>query len=65
VSGKIFKLMEKRFGFIRPSTGGKEIFFHQSSLGNCEWEALQIGQDVTFDTEDSEKGPRAIRICIP
>jgi len=64
--GTIKKIVsDKGFGFITPSQGGNDIFFHMSSLSGVEFSALQIGQSVTFDVDDNNdrgKGPRAANV---
>ena len=58
-SGTIKRLArEKGFGFIRDE-GGQEWFFHRSSVQGGAFESLQEGQRVSFDEEQSAKGPRA------
>lgn len=64
--GKIKKVVEdKGFGFITPDKG-KDIFFHLSGLKNINFDDLQVGQSVEFETEDGKngKGPRAINITV-
>jgi CspA family cold shock protein len=61
-TGKIKKLVRERgFGFIA-GADGKEVFFHQSGLVNAQFDALNEGQDVEFDVEQSPKGPRAVNV---
>ena len=62
--GKIKKLVRDRgFGFIS-DTDGREVFFHQSSLVETNFAALLEDQQVEFEVEKSDKGPRAINIHI-
>ena len=64
MTGKIKRLTDKGFGFITPDGGdGKDLFFHSSALQGVEFASLQEGDAVTFETEDSEKGPRAINVA--
>jgi len=61
-TGKVRKVVRDRgFGFI-DDRDGRELFFHQSALSNVTFEALIEGQDVSFEVEKSDKGPRAINI---
>jgi CspA family cold shock protein len=53
---------EKGFGFITPEGGAKDVFFHSSSLVEVTFDQLHEGEAVEFDTEDSEKGPRATNV---
>ena len=60
--GKIKKLVRDRgFGFIS-DTDGREVFFHQSGLVDLKFDTLNEEQEVTFEVEKSEKGPRAIDV---
>jgi len=62
--GKIKKLIRDRgFGFIS-DTDGREVFFHQSSLLDIQFDALKEDQEVEFEVEKSDKGPRAINVRI-
>lgn len=54
---------EKNFGFITPEDGSKDVFFHATSLQGVEFGQLQSGDAVTFDVEQSEKGPRAVNVA--
>jgi CspA family cold shock protein len=60
MQGQIAKLKTDRgFGFIRPEGGGKELFFHRSSVADDGYDSLYEGQSVTFESEETPKGPRA------
>lgn len=62
--GKIKKLVRDRgFGFIS-DTDGREMFFHQTGLVETSFSALSEDQQVEFDVEKSDKGPRAINIHV-
>ncbi len=64
MTGKIKRLTDKGFGFITSDDNpDKDIFFHSSALEGAEFNELQEGDSVTFETEDSEKGPRAINVA--
>ena len=56
----IVKLFSDRkgFGFIERE-GGDDIFFHFSSIDMPGFKTLADGEKVTFDVEDSERGPVA------
>ncbi len=63
-TGKIKKLVRERgFGFIS-DTDGREVFFHQSSLIDVKFTDLNEDKEVTFEVENSAKGPRAIDVRI-
>lgn len=48
----------KRFGFITPEEGGKDLFVHQSGLVDN----IAEGDKVSYDVEDGEKGPSAVNV---
>ena len=57
--GQIKKIIRDRgFGFI-DAEDGREIFFHMSSLAEGNFDLLNEGDDVEFEVEKSQKGPRA------
>ena len=63
-TGKIKKLVRDRgFGFIS-DTDGRELFFHQNSLVEVKFDALNEEQSVSYDVEKSEKGLRAVNVHI-
>ncbi|KKQ28054.1 MAG: CspA family cold shock transcriptional regulator [Candidatus Magasanikbacteria bacterium GW2011_GWC2_37_14] len=53
---------EKHFGFITPEDGSKDVFFHESGLVDLQFGDLKAGDMVSFDVEQSDKGPRAINV---
>ncbi|HLD31630.1 MAG TPA: cold shock domain-containing protein [Patescibacteria group bacterium] len=55
---------DKNFGFITPEGGDKDIFFHATSLNGVEFSQLKAGDAVSFDVEDTEKGPRATNVVL-
>ena len=63
-TGKIKKVVRERgFGFIS-DTDGREVFFHQSSLIDTQFDALKEEDNVEFEIENSPKGPRAINVKL-
>ena len=63
MTGTITKMTRDRgFGFIRGEDGA-DYFFHKSELrGGLTFEQLNEGQRVSFQTRESDKGPRAADI---
>ncbi len=59
MTGTIKRLTDKGFGFITPEDNSKDIFFHSESLQGVTFDELKVGDKVSFETEESEKGPRA------
>jgi len=62
MNGVIKTLTDKGFGFITPEGESKDLFFHSSALVDLSYDDLEIGDKVTFETEDSPKGPRATNV---
>ena len=63
-TGKVKKVVRERgFGFIS-DTDGREVFFHQSSLTDTQFDAVKEEDNVEFEIEDSPKGPRAVNVRI-
>ena len=58
--GTVKKIVSDRgFGFIA-ADDGKEYFFHQSGVDtSLNFDSLRGGEAVSFDIEQSQKGPRA------
>lgn len=55
-------IADKHFGFITPEDGSKDVFFHESGLVGVQFMELKAGDVVSFDVEQSEKGPRAVNV---
>jgi CspA family cold shock protein len=54
----------KGYGFIAED-GGKELFFHRSSVSLTEegnLPSLEEGQEVLYEVKDTPKGPQAIQV---
>ncbi len=54
---------QKGFGFITPSSGGKELFVHISNVKG-DAKALQEGQQVEFVEKTGRKGPEATEVSV-
>ena len=50
----------KGFGFITPDDGSKDLFVHQNSI--ADGHTLTEGTKVSFESEPSDKGPRAANV---
>jgi CspA family cold shock protein len=52
----------KGYGFIMPSDGGKDIFVHHSGIHGEGFKTLYEGDEVEFDVEQEDRGPKAIHV---
>jgi len=59
MEGTIKNLTDKGFGFITVEGEEKDLFFHGSELKGVTFSELAIGDKVSFEKVDSEKGPKA------
>jgi CspA family cold shock protein len=50
---------EKGYGFITPDEGGGDVFVHHTAINTTGYRTLEEGQKVTFEIEQSDKGPQA------
>ncbi|MEO8065787.1 MAG: cold shock domain-containing protein [Candidatus Doudnabacteria bacterium] len=62
MNGTIKKLTDKGFGFITVEGQEKDLFFHGKSLVGVTFAELHEGDALTFDMEDSPKGPNAVNV---
>ncbi len=53
---------QKGFGFITPEDGSKDLFVHHSSILIDGFKTLAENQQVEFEVEQSDKGPRAANV---
>jgi CspA family cold shock protein len=53
---------DKGFGFITPDEGAKDLFVHQSGIEAEGFRSLNEGAKVSYDSEPSDKGPRAVNV---
>jgi len=64
LKGEIKRVIRDRgFGFIS-AEDGKEIFFHRSALEGIDFDALEEGNSVEFNSERGPKGLRAVNVRV-
>jgi len=62
--GKISSLFPERgYGFLIKSDG-TEVYFHENSLLNREFQKLKVGTKVRFAEEMGAKGPQASSVTV-
>jgi cold shock protein len=62
MKGSIVRKRDEGYGFIKPETGDKDVFFHASALVEIAFDDLKEGDAVTFDVEEGPKGPAATNV---
>jgi len=50
---------QKNYGFIETPDMDDDVFFHVSEL---DGDAIAEGAEVEFETEEGDKGPRAVGV---
>ena len=53
---------EKGYGFLKPETGGADVFVHHSNINVSGFASLDEGQQVNFEIGSGPKGPTAINV---
>ena len=60
--GKIARLTDRGFGFIKREGADKDLFFHSKELQNVQFDDLREGDSVQFEVSESPKGPNATKV---
>jgi cold shock protein len=53
---------DKGFGFVTPDEGGKDLFVHHTGIEGTGFRSLQEGSKVSYEEEQSDKGPKAVKV---
>lgn len=59
MNGVIKTKTDKGFGFITVEGQEKDLFFHSNDLSGISFDELNVGDSVTFEIVQSDKGPNA------
>jgi len=62
MNGVIKTLTDRGFGFISREGEAKDLFFHSKELQGVTFDELKVGDAVTFEVVDGEKGPSAVGV---
>ncbi len=62
MTGTIKTLTPRGFGFISRDGETKDLFFHSKDLQGVVFDDLKVGDTVTFEVADGEKGPYASNV---
>ena len=63
MTGTIKTLTDRGFGFIAREGEAKDLFFHSKELRGVTFDELKVGDVVTFEVVDGEKGPSATNVA--
>ncbi|OGZ04504.1 MAG: cold-shock protein [Candidatus Lloydbacteria bacterium RIFCSPHIGHO2_01_FULL_41_20] len=59
MTGTIKTLTPKGFGFISRDGEAKDLFFHSTELNGVTYDELKVGDTVSFEVTQGDKGPAA------
>ena len=59
MTGTIKTKTDKGFGFITVEGQEKDLFFHSNDVADVTFDELNVGDAVTFEIAQSDKGPNA------
>ncbi len=62
MTGTIKTLTDRGFGFIAREGEAKDLFFHSKELQGVTFDELKVGDTVTFEVVDGDKGPAATNV---
>jgi CspA family cold shock protein len=63
MNGTIKTLTDRGFGFITREGEAKDLFFHSKDLTGVKFDELKVGDMVTFEVVQGEKGPAATNVA--
>ena len=55
-------ISEKGFGFITREGESKDLFFHTKDVVGVTFDELKVGDVVSFEVVDTEKGQAAVKV---
>lgn len=61
-TGTIKTLTDRGFGFISREGEAKDLFFHSKELQGVAYDDLKVGDQVSFEVMQGEKGPAATNV---
>lgn len=62
MTGTIKTLTDRGFGFIAREGEAKDLFFHSKELSGVTFDELKVGDTVSFEVIEAEKGPAAVNV---
>ena len=64
MTGTIKTLTDRGFGFIAREGEVKDLFFHSKDLVGITYDELKVGDTVTFEITEGQKGPAATNVAL-
>ena len=55
-------MTDRGFGFISREGETKDLFFHSKDLNGVTFEELKVGDTLTFEVSEGQKGPAAVNV---
>ena len=55
-------MTDRGFGFIAREGETKDLFFHSKDLNGVTFEELKVGDVLTFEVSEGQKGPAAVNV---
>ena len=62
MEGTIKTLTERGFGFISREGEEKDLFFRSKELKGVAYDELKVGDKVSFEIVNGDKGPSAVNV---
>lgn len=62
MQGTIKTLTDRGFGFISRDGETKDLFFHSKDLNGITFEELKVGDKLSFEVSEGQKGPAAVNV---
>ena len=62
MTGTIKTLTDRGFGFITVEGQEKDLFFHSKELVGVTYDELKVGDVLSFEVTQGEKGPAATNV---
>ncbi len=53
---------DKGFGFVTPDETGADLFVHHTGIAGDGFKSLAEGAKVEYDSQPSDKGPKAVNV---
>ena len=61
-TGTIKTLTDRGFGFISREGETKDLFFHSKELNGIAFDDLKVGDMLSFEVAEGQKGPSAVNV---